>query len=208
MNLGIEYFVRSEFKNLTLFFPCSLFLTSKLGEKVVTTIDQENESYLVKYWHLSECQNSLALPPMKEIRVEDIFDKEVHLSNYSLLSFQEQPIPTSLNHWRRPMPKKDYDSYCNNILLPIKHESAKKFWLWKEFSKIYNPSCGSSKVEDSHNAYNWLGVKLRRSEIYESQINRLKRDCPNLWKYWNIWQKNLIKKSKFAGELIFHRIYN
>ena len=102
---------------------------------------------------------------------------------------------------REGFTKKEYDSYCNNILCPSKHENAKKFWLWNEFVKIYNPSCKFPK-------YNWLGIKLRRSEVYANQVETLKSDYPKLWKYWQIWQKNLIKKSDIAGELIFHRIYN
>ncbi len=201
MNLGVEYFVRSRFKDLSLFFPCSLFLTSKSGKKIVTTIDVRSSDYVVKHWNISECEKYLVLPPMEEICVDDVFDKDSHLSNCKMFKFQEQPIPTSLNNWRRPMPKKEYDFYCNNILCPSKHENAKKFWLWNEFIKIHNPSCKFPK-------YNWLGIKLRRSEVYANQVETLKSDYHKIWKYWNIWQKNLIKKPNIAGELIFHRIYN
>ena len=204
MNLGIEYFVRSNFKDLALFFPCSLFLTSEEGEKIVKTIDKGNSGYIIKHWDLFGCERNLALPPMEEIVVDNVFDKKAHLLDCKILKLQEQPIPTSLNNWRSPMPKKDYDSYCENILYPFKHENAKEFWLWREFVKIYKPSYKFPKLE----SYNWLGVKLRRSEIYASQIESLKSNHPKLWKYWNIWKKNLIKRSSIAGELIFYRIYN
>jgi hypothetical protein len=203
MNLGIEYFIRSKFKDVPS--PCSLFLTNNNNSQAFVVTLEKTDKYIVRHWDLCKCEKNSALPPVKEFEVDNVFNQRILLSNFQLLEFSEQPVLNYLNNWRNPMPKEEYDFYCHNILYPQVHKSKKKFWLWSKFMNAYKTSFP-------------MGIRDRtslstRNEIpslrmCDFQMDVVKSNYPRIWKYWKIWNKNIFKESEIAGELFFKDFYN
>ena len=205
MNLGIEYLVRSKLGEKLLELPCSFFLISRMNKsKLVITLNGSNGNYVVKHWQLSQCDKNSALPPMEEFIVNNPFySNKVVVPHYRLFKYQEQPIPTGRNNWRFPMSKTDYESYYDNFLCSSKHITAREFWLWNTFVKVYEPELAQTSFS-SHGSFD----KYRnRSLIYTMQMHHIMDNCQRTWKYWPMWKRHLLECDNIPGELIFSHLY-
>lgn len=198
MNLAIEYLVRKGLTKNLLCTPVSLFY-NRAGcrrGKVVCIHAKEN-GYIVKHWYLSACLSNRALPSMKEFYSTDPFtDPNVILSRpFSLLQYNEKPVPDCQNDWRNPMPEYLYDSFCDSFLCSDSHRRARQHWLWNAFMHTYH-----HRVE---NPFEWRFSHTGRSKSYKtSQMSIIREMHPNSWKRWKLWQKHM-EFDTLHAELVF-----
>jgi hypothetical protein len=207
-SISIEYLIRTGLAKDLITFPCSVFLTKRqLGNRLVISIDKNENGYSVKRWNIYECDPSQALPPMEEHLVKDLFnDPQVILPDTVMLNFQHKSIPSEENSVKHPMPSIKYQNYFDKYLQNFDlHNIAKERWLWNSFLSIYHPQIII------------LGMSIKRSigflgsyaekEIMQNQKDIIELHFSKTWKFWNIWKRHMLEFEGMPGEFCFCSIY-
>ncbi len=202
MNPAIEYVLRTNLIKDWFAIPCSLFLNdSNDYQKIVITIAEEfkpSDFYSVKHWFLEQCSCEQVLPFMNEYRIhkDTIFANPITiLSNYKLLNYNQEPIPSCANSFKQPMISSVYEYFYDNFIECDKHKDARLNWLWSQFVKIYVPQV--------QHAYNYSTIYSGLTHV-EEQRQIVCKHMKKQWKIWTIWQQHLLLN---AGELVFSNEY-
>jgi len=188
VNLGIEYLARVGLLSEFLTIPCSLFLdvsrkTKTKSEKLVVTISNGGDNYIVKHWHISHCTIEEALPPMEEHYVKDFSNPNVIVPGYRLLKYNKNPYPGNKNTWRLPMPDSTYQKYHNQYFNADCHRLARDKWLFHSFLKIFLPNMFTFGETIRHG---YFGTRIPAELITSRQKHEIERNFPKEWKYWKM----------------------
>jgi len=180
MNLGLEYLIRCDLIKSFIKFPCSLFL-NKGKEKLVITLSKE-KSYNLTYWRLrSDLFNNQILSSYK-ITTENLSIPFIPFG-FKTLRYQEQPISTRENSWRRPMYEYVYNKYYNLYLNSQNHKIVREIWLWRAFTSVYGLNLKYFMPQED---------LIIGSEMRSAQEQIIVEDLfPKKWYYWKKWQKNM-----------------
>lgn len=207
MTPATEYLLRTNSVRNWFETPCSLFLTERQNRSViVVSISDEfkpSDFYSVKHWKIGTCQKDQALPSMEEHRVKktELFQSpKVILTDHKILPYQISAVPCRYNCFvgGGPMSRQRYEYYMEgNDLL---HQRTRMDWLWKQFATTYNPDLFSI-------SYILRTGSLFRSDasIAEDQRDLFSRFMKKEWKYWKLWQKNMLLN---PGEFVFQKEYH
>jgi hypothetical protein len=188
MNLAFEYLVRTGLCRTYLKLPCSLFLTSVDDGRVLTIHEKDTENYLIKHWHIWECEKDQILPPVKDFIVpkEEVWvsDKTI-LADFCPLMYYIEPVPYALNSYRNPMSQYIFNIYHDHFLDSEYHKMKRKKWLWSIFVDIY----------------------LNDWDFWEyPTIRDVKRTSPRLGNIWSKWHQRFLKP--YPGEFVFWGVYS
>lgn len=206
MNLGIEYLARTGLLKEFFTSPCSLFLErsprskKKLkGTKLVVTISNGNDYYIVKHWYVSLFKDYEALPAMEEYYVEDVFSSpNVIVPDYRLFKYKNK-YPSRQNSWRTPMPEDVFKTYHDEYFNSKQHRTACEKWLLETFLKVHIPEL--FKFGDRLTTY--FGTKIPTDMITKKQKHELLNNFPKKNKYWEMWRRYMLDFDGTPGELSF-----
>lgn len=204
MNPAIDYLTRTDCIKNMMIVPCSLFLNNRNDDQnLVITISEEfnrSEFYSVKHWHISTCSQEQVLPCMDEYRIskDSLFtDEHVVSKDYNLIQCEQQSINSNHNYTRQPMSKELYSYYFANLINGYEYQFLRKNWLWTQFIKIHIPNLYSCDkyISSAFHAKEYFSEEQRElvSEIMKQK-----------WKFWQLWQKHLLKN---PAEIFFHKEY-
>lgn len=205
MNLAIEYLLRNKRVRSLLSLPCSLFLTTTNGHKLVVGIQTsycDRECCLVKHWKLWESRPEDKLPPFEEFKVkrDEIFnDPAVIIDRCYIMDFNEEPFEAGGKQYSdfpySTQQEQEYKNVIDRFYNTELHQLRRLNWLWSAFEKVHVP-------DDLHFHYgrdSENGLKLQREivQFYSKSI----------WLTWQYWCKYLLDFNGNAAELVFRREY-
>lgn len=206
MNPAIEYILRNKRAHNLLSLPCSLFLVTASGHKIVVTINNfygDDKYVVVKHWKTWLTKPEDRLPPFSEFKVprEELFcSPYTILDTCSIMPYNEDPFPCGGKQYaddpQGSMQVQEYESYMTSQYNTVSHQERRLNWLWEAFENIYIQEDLRFKYGHGHSN----GMELQREivQFYSRPI----------WYTWQYWKKHLLDfKVSAAAELVFRRDY-
>ncbi len=204
MNLAIEYLLRNKRVHAILTVPCTLFLHSPSGHKLVVGIHStyiSSKHLTIKHWNLSSATESYRLPPFTEFRVsrEDVFTSEhTVLPGHTILDYDESPYEAGLRQVSEYpqgfQQQKVYEETLDNFYNTHSHQERRADWLWQAFESVYVPE---------HLRYEYG----REDDGRDLQREIIQFYSKPIWNIWLHWRKHLLDFPGVASELVFRKDY-
>lgn len=202
MNLAIEYLQRSKTIRNFLQPPCSLFLENDDGRKLVVTLEEtiaDLTCYLVKQWDVWAKVPDDPLPRYNSCLVPKsaVFaDERVVPEGYRPIQYTEEPVDTSNNTFKKPMPEELYEFYCWNYLNAKCHKATKEDWIWDVYMAVHHPD-----MDLGFSVHDLIFYKVVMKQEQKLHLRKI----PASWHRWCLWKKHLIPDdcATVATELIF-----
>lgn len=205
MNLAIEYLLRTGIASYSFRAPCSLFLTGDNPKKrIVVTIRDDVNAFLVSRWNLSKCDPQKDLPESAHIRItsrEELFSSHaVVMPGYSLLNFHQ-----SKENYSPEMGESEeiqilkqhlFRSKMLNIFNSKHHVFKRHEWLWGGFLDAY----GVRNICD----IDTLNANFRALNGKVALMSAKRNDLAHKWERWLM---ELDLHGQVAPELIFWDAY-
>lgn len=204
MNIAIEYLTRNGLLRELLTIPCSLFLKNKDGQKLVVTIHEDEQEYLVSQYKIYECLFDSRFPPIDRYFSSDLFnDPHVLVSGFEPIECLPRSISVDENGYNSPMPTEIYNSYFENILNVEGHRRKKEQWLWSAFVDIFHPQMPTFSFMMSR-LYSFPYRFGDSSDMEEQQAN-IRNNFPHDYKNWLTWKTMMLDFDGVPAELVFRR---
>jgi hypothetical protein len=154
---------------------------------------------------VSRCSPEQVLPSIQEFVIEEarLFDDpHVVNSEYRLLQYEEEPVPSHFNSSHHPMMADVYNAYADNYLNNFFHRKKRENWLWEEFAKTYTPNIWTLTTSF------YFGGYQSSSDAYADQRAITAKHYPERWLYWMKWRKYMLDfEVPFPSELVFSKSY-